>query len=122
MEPPGAADIAANRRARKYSRGDTWRRIAWSVVQPLFRWSPRPCFGWRRFLLRLFGAKVGNEVRFYGSSRVYMPWNLEIGDWSAVGEDVELYNLGRVTLGCFVTISQRAHAGPSRTPRRQSIR
>ncbi len=38
-----------------------------------------------------------------------MPWNLEIGDWSSVGFDAVLYNLGRLTIGQRVTISQRAH-------------
>ena len=38
-----------------------------------------------------------------------MPWNLEIGDWSAVGFDALLYNLGPLKIGQRVTISQRAH-------------
>ncbi len=38
-----------------------------------------------------------------------MPWNLEVGDWSAVGEWALIYNLGRVRIGNRVTISQRVH-------------
>ena len=38
-----------------------------------------------------------------------MPWNLEIGDYSAIGEDALIYNLGKVTLGNNVTVSHRAH-------------
>jgi putative colanic acid biosynthesis acetyltransferase WcaF len=38
-----------------------------------------------------------------------MPWNLSIGDWSAIGDGVHLYTLGAVTIGRAVTISQRAH-------------
>ncbi|PYK04897.1 MAG: hypothetical protein DME67_06895 [Verrucomicrobia bacterium] len=52
-------DIKQNRRARKYSSGEIIRRVLWAFAQPLFRFSPRPCFGWRRFLLRCFGAKIG---------------------------------------------------------------
>ena len=45
----------------------------------------------------------------YPSATIYLPWNLEAGDESAIGEDALIYNLGRVTLGARVTISHRAH-------------
>jgi len=83
--------------------------VLWSLCQPLFRYSLRPMFGWRRFLLRLFGAKVGAAVHIYSSATIYMPWNLEIGDWSSIGEHAYIYNLGKVTIGSRVTISHRAH-------------
>lgn len=105
----GQLDIAANRSARKYSFGELLRRIFWSFGSRLFRFSPRPFFGWRRFVLRCFGAQIGREVHIYPSARIYFPWNLVIGDWSAIGEDAFIYNLGTVTIGRQVTISQRAH-------------
>lgn len=102
-------DIAANRAATKYSSGEFFRRVLWGFGKLLFRFSPRPCFGWRRFLLRCFGARIGREVHIYPSARIYFPWHLVVGDWSAVGEDAFIYNLGPVTIGQQVTISQRAH-------------
>jgi len=66
-------------------------------------------FAWRRAVLRLFGAKVGRHVHVYPSARLYMPWNVEIGDWSAVGDDVLIYSLGRVRIGNNATVSYRAH-------------
>ena len=102
-------DIKENRRARKYTSGEMTRRVFWTLAQPLFRFSPRPCFGWRRFLLRCFGAKIGRSVHVYPSATIYFPWNLEAGDESAIGEHVFIYNLGRVTLGSRVTVSHRAH-------------
>jgi putative colanic acid biosynthesis acetyltransferase WcaF len=102
-------DIAANRRATKYGAGELWRRVLWGVGKLAFRFSPRPCFGWRRFVLRCFGARIGREVHVYNSARIYFPWNLTVGDWSAIGEDAFLYNLGHITLGQRVTVSQRAH-------------
>ncbi len=102
-------DIDKNRSAVKYSWKEIGARILWSVVLPIFRISPRPLFGWRNSLLRLFGAKVGSEVHVYPSATIYMPWNLEIGDWSSIGEHVYLYNLGTVKIGQRVTISHRAH-------------
>ena len=53
--------------------------------------------------------KIGRNVNFYPSTLVYFPWNLDVGDWSAIGEDVLIYNLGKVTLGEKVTVSHRAH-------------
>lgn len=79
------------------------------MVQPLFRYSPRFFFGFRTFLLRLFGANLGSNVHIYGTAVIYMPWNLEIGDWSSIGEYSFIYNLGKVTIGKCVTISHRAH-------------
>src|SRR5882724_13320921 len=102
-------NIEENRRARKYTSGEMTSRLLWAIAQPLFRFSPRPCFGWRRFLLRCFGAKIGRRVHVYPSATIYFPWNLEAGDESAIGEHAFIYNLGRVTLGPRVTISHCAH-------------
>jgi putative colanic acid biosynthesis acetyltransferase WcaF len=79
------------------------------VVWPLFRLSPRPMFGWRRFLLRALGATIGKEVHVHANVAITMPWNLSIGDWSAIGDGAHLYALGPITIGREVTISQRAN-------------
>ena len=105
----GTLDIANNRKAVKYSRGEQVKRLLWALAQPLFRYSPRPCFAWRRMLLRLFGGRIGRKVNIYGSAIIYMPWNLEIGEYSSIGEHVFVYNLGRVRVGASVTVSLRAH-------------
>ncbi len=107
MQP--ALDIAANRQTTKYSGGELLRRVLWGVGKLFFRFSPRPFFGWRCCVLRLFGAQIGHDVHIYGSAIIYFPWNLRIGNWSAIGEGALIYNLGPVTIGQNVTISQRAH-------------
>lgn len=104
------ADIAANRSARKYSRREQVLRVLWSVVgSPLTRLSPRPCFGWRRSVLRAFGARVGRNVHVYPGARIYMPWNLQVDDLAAIGDYAIIYNLGAVRIGRRATISYRAH-------------
>jgi putative colanic acid biosynthesis acetyltransferase WcaF len=85
------------------------RRVLWMLGQYLFRWSPRPFFGWRRFVLRCFGAEIGQGVNIYSSATIYFPWKLSVGDWSAIGEGALIYNLGPITIGEQVTVSQRAH-------------
>lgn len=57
----------------------------------------------------MFGAKIGKNVQIHPSVRVFIPWNLEVGDWTAFGFDVLLYNLGPTKIGEKVTVSQRAH-------------
>jgi putative colanic acid biosynthesis acetyltransferase WcaF len=102
-------DIQQNRSVKKYSPSEMTRRVLWTAAQPFFRLSPRPFFGWRRFVLRCFGAKVGRNVHVYPSATIYFPWNLEVGDESAIGEYALIYNLGRITIGARATISHRAH-------------
>jgi putative colanic acid biosynthesis acetyltransferase WcaF len=102
-------DTAANRRAAKYGRWERLARVAWMLAGPLFRWSPRPFFAWRRALLRIFGARIGRRVHIYNSAIIYLPWNLVVGEWSAIGERALIYNLGKVTVGRHVTISHQAH-------------
>jgi putative colanic acid biosynthesis acetyltransferase WcaF len=106
---PPAVDHAANQATRKYSRAEQTRRVLWSIGRWLILLSPRPCFAWRRGVLRLFGARVGAHVNIYPTTHLYMPWNVEIGDWTALGEDVLVYSLGKVRIGRSVTLSYRSH-------------
>ena len=102
-------NINENRQQVRYTAAENVRRVFWGLAKPLFRFSPRIFFGWRRFLLRMFGARIGREVHIYNSAQIYFPWNLEVGDWSAIGEHAYIYNLGPIRIGKQVTVSQRAH-------------
>jgi putative colanic acid biosynthesis acetyltransferase WcaF len=102
-------DVAANRAARKWTRRELAGRFLWGLAHPFFAWSPRPLWGWRRALLRLFSARIGRGVHIYPSVRIAVPWNIEIGDRSAVGDRAILYSLGPIALGERVTVSQGAH-------------
>jgi len=102
-------NIKDNRKAKKYSLKVLVLRVFWGGAKLLFKYSPRIFFSWRIFLLRMFGAKIGHSVHIYPSAIIYMPWNLEMGNYSAIGEDALIYNLGKVILGNNVTVSHRAH-------------
>jgi putative colanic acid biosynthesis acetyltransferase WcaF len=106
---PPRLDVAANRRHRNYGRRERVGRVLWALARPFFRWSPRPCHGWRRGLLRLFGARVGREVHVHPDAEVTLPWNLEIGDHAAVGPRARIYDLGPVRIGRAATVSQDAY-------------
>src|SRR5271170_2427341 len=90
----------------------TWKikRVLWSVVQASFyRLTFQNWSAWRRFLLRLFGAKIGAQCTIRRTSRVYYPWLLEMSDLSCLGDDCVIYNLARVVIGPRATISQEAY-------------
>lgn len=102
-------DIASNRAGRKWSLGELLSRVLWGMAGPLFRYSPRVFWWWRNCLLRLFGASLGRGVRVDPSVRIFLPRNLHIGDWTSLGFDVLVYNLGMIRIGSRCTISQRSH-------------
>lgn len=82
----------------------------WWLVQALFfKTSPQFLYGWRRFLLRLFGAKIGKHVILRPSMTVTYPWKLSIGDYSWIGDDVVLYSLGEIAIGSHTVISQKGY-------------
>jgi putative colanic acid biosynthesis acetyltransferase WcaF len=84
-------------------------RLAWACVYwTVFRWSPRPFHAWRRFLLRVFGAKIGANCRIYASARVWAPWNLRCDAHATVGEAAVIYNPSPVEIGTMAVISQEA--------------
>jgi putative colanic acid biosynthesis acetyltransferase WcaF len=84
-------------------------QLWWIVQSVLFRTSPQFLFGWRRFLLRAFGAQIGARVLIRPSVRVTCPWKLRIGDDVWIGDGVELYTLDCITLGSNVVVSQRSY-------------
>jgi putative colanic acid biosynthesis acetyltransferase WcaF len=103
-------DIKGNRQETKWTQRELLFRALWELTRgPLFAWSPRPLWGWRRFVLRSFGARIGREVRIHPSVRIDIPWTLSIGDEAAVGDRAILYSLGMITIGARTTISQGAH-------------
>ena len=104
-EPDGGA-----RHISPYSAREKVGRLAWAAVQgSLFRLSFPTWYGWRRWLLACFGAKLAADVRIRRTARFECPWNLSMGAGSSIGERAEIYCLGPVTIGARVTISQNAH-------------
>ncbi len=75
----------------------------------LLRSSVIPSSRFRAWLLRLFGARLGNAVVIKPGTRVKYPWLLSVGSHSWIGEDVWIDNLAPVTLGSNVCVSQGAY-------------
>jgi putative colanic acid biosynthesis acetyltransferase WcaF len=82
-------------------------RAVWGAVWlVLFRPSPRVFHGWRRWLLRVFGAHIETGVHVYPSARIWAPWKLQMDAGSCLGSNVDCYNVGGVTVGAYTTVSQ----------------
>jgi putative colanic acid biosynthesis acetyltransferase WcaF len=85
-------------------------RAVWHIVYVLlFRISPKPLHAWRAFLLRLFGAKLGEGCHIYPKTIIWAPWNLECGDQAGVADGAIIYNPAPIRLGTRAVISQGAH-------------
>ncbi|UFH53088.1 WcaF family extracellular polysaccharide biosynthesis acetyltransferase [Spirosoma sp. KNUC1025] len=90
-----------------FSLGNRLGRLAWGVVSVLFfQLSPRPLHKWRAFLLRCFGAKVGQGVHVYPGVKIWAPWNLELADECGIASGAILYSQGKITVGYRAVISQ----------------
>jgi putative colanic acid biosynthesis acetyltransferase WcaF len=85
-------------------------RFLWGFVYVLlFRWTPRPLHGWRNFLLRSFGATIGQGSHIYPTARIWAPWNLHCEDNVAIGEDAIIYNPATLTIRSHAIVSQYAY-------------
>lgn len=84
-------------------------RLMWWFAYPLFRYSPRIFYGWRKFVLRLFGAKLGRNFNIFPSAKVTFPWKFVAGDNVTIAWGVKIYNLGQIVINDDVVISQNSH-------------
>ena len=93
-----------------FSLGNRVFRAVWMASWlVLARFTPPPLHGWRRLVLRAFGAQIGKGARVHASVSVWHPGNLELGDAVLIGPGVRLYNQGHIAIGAHTVISQRAH-------------
>lgn len=89
---------------------DRLARAVWNLVYILlFRPSPVFMHGWRSWLLRRFGAKVGKGAHVYPAARIWAPWNLEVGVEAGVADGAILYSQDRIRIGRRAVVSQGAH-------------
>lgn len=85
-------------------------RGIWSLTWLLLAsWTPPPLHAWRRFILRIFGAKIGHKARVWGSTRIWYPPNLEMGDYSVLGWRVNCYSQGKIVLEDYANVAQYVH-------------
>lgn len=94
-----------------YTTANKIKRLFWGICRQIFfRPFGLPVFiKWRNFVLRCWGAKIGQGSIVHASAEIWAPWNLEIGQRTCVGPQTILYNPGKILLGNKVVISQHAY-------------
>jgi putative colanic acid biosynthesis acetyltransferase WcaF len=84
-------------------------QLWWVAQSLLFHTSPQVAYGFRNWLLRLFGARIGQHVIIRPTARITYPWKLTIGDYAWIGDDVVLYTLGEIDIGAHAVVSQSSY-------------
>lgn len=80
-------------------------------------------------LLQLFGARVGTGVLVRPSVKITYPWKISLGDHCWVGDNVNLYSLGPITINknavvsqeCYLCTGDHDHTDPAFTIRAKPI-
>ena len=103
-------DLSTSKVPEGFRGRPAWFVQFWWIIQSiLFHTSPQFMYGWRRFLLRAFGAQIGKGVLIRPSVNVTYPWKLRVGDWCWIGDEATLYTLGEISIGDNSCISQHAY-------------
>ena len=85
------------------------RRVLWHYVNFLFFANGFfPVSGFKVFMLRIFGAKIGKKVNIKPCVNIKYPWHLVVSDFVWIGEKVWIDNLVQVRIGSNVCLSQGA--------------
>lgn len=116
IQPISALDAKSYVDLRRYDQSDfdrgrsNWYIILWWLVQAIaFPLSLHNFNGFRAWLLRLFGAKIGQNVVIRPTARFTYPWKIAIGDYSWIGDDVVLYSVDLIAIGSHCVISQKSY-------------
>ena len=84
------------------------KRLLWRLVdQYLFKPSPNILRPWRVWLLRLFGAKIGNNCYISQRATIYSPWKLRMGSFCSIDDYCTI--ISEVQLGDYVSIGIHAN-------------
>ena len=97
--------------ASRFCTSNIMGRVVWSICYwMVFRpFGSGYCLKWRNFVLWVFGAKLAKSVNIYSSVKIWAPWNLEMGEYSSLGRQVNCYNQGKISIGANTSISQKAY-------------
>ena len=108
-EPLQHLDVE-KRTSSPHRAGNKLGRLLWGFCWRIFyRPTPRPAHRFRVALLRLFGGDIHATAHPYPHCKIWAPWNLEMGPHSCLADDVDCYNVARISLGAFATVSQYSY-------------
>ncbi|MDP9077375.1 MAG: WcaF family extracellular polysaccharide biosynthesis acetyltransferase [Bacteroidota bacterium] len=102
-------DLSLYNNAPFHPGGNAFKRLLWFYVNAVFlKTSLVPSSGFKVFLLRLFGARIGRAVTIKPGVNVKYPWHLTIGNQTWIGENVWIDCLVPISIGNNVCLSQGA--------------
>lgn len=107
MTPAPSFDY--DRGNQRWSLRTKLRRGLWAAARTvLFRPTPKRLGNrWRLLVLRAFGATIDGRPLILPSARILQPWLLTMGRGGAIGDQAEIYNYDRITIGAHTVISQQ---------------
>ncbi len=83
----------------------TIKRAVWHIFSQIFIDSQVPVpVSFKRFILRAFGAKIGEGVVIKPDVRIKHPWFLEVGEYAWIGESVWIDNLVPARTAAFLKV------------------
>ncbi len=110
LQPLDASQVNSRDGGPSFSLSNRLFRALWNVTWALLAsWTPPPFGAWRRFLLTLFGARMGVACDVRGSAKVWYPPHLQMADRSLLADRVNCYNMAPISLGERALVSQGAH-------------
>lgn len=95
---------------RGYNPGSYFKQILWYLAGRMFinTYFPYP-MSLKCWILRVFGARIGERVTIKPKVNIKYPWYLRVGNQTWIGEKVWIDNLTMVTLGTNVCLSQESY-------------
>ncbi len=87
-----------------------WQQIAWYYLgSPLVSsyWIVDSSF--KCWVLRCFGAAIGEGVRIKHGVKIKFPWRLTVGDFVWLGENCWIDNVAQVKIGSHCCLSQEVY-------------
>jgi len=106
--PEGKTDLSSYNNSWYKPGASFLKRGLWYCFNSAFFCSRFPFSGIKVFLLRLFGARVGNNVVIRAGVNIKSPWLLEVGNFVWIGENAWIDNLVKVSIASNCCISQGA--------------
>ncbi|MBC7394632.1 MULTISPECIES: putative colanic acid biosynthesis acetyltransferase [unclassified Variovorax] len=110
LQPLDASQVNSREGGPSFSLSNRLFRALWNLTWALLAsWTPPPFGAWRRFLLTLFGARMGVACDVRGTAKVWYPPHLQMADRSLLADRVNCYNMAPISLGERALVSQGAH-------------
>lgn len=91
-----------------HRRGDPFLRcLFWNVLgRHVCRYSFHNWYALRRLVLAIFGADIHKSAKIRRTARIDCPWNLTMGELSALGDHAYILARAPVRVGSSCTLSQ----------------